>query len=79
MEPNISDEEIFQGHKNDTDVFNLIYKYRIIGASWWIFIVILGLLGSFLIKFPFKRILKIFIYKNHIRRKWFCNKFSYEA
>ena len=48
MEPNISDLEILHDNNNETDVFNLIYKYRMVGASWWIFIVILGLLGYFL-------------------------------
>jgi hypothetical protein len=47
MEPNISDLDILYDNKNETDVFNLIYKYRMVGASWWIFIVILGLLGYF--------------------------------
>ncbi len=45
MDKNVS--EIFSEQTNDTEIFNLIYKYRVIGATSWIFIVILGLLGNF--------------------------------
>jgi hypothetical protein len=44
MDKNVS--EIFSDQINETDIFNLIYKYRVIGATSWIFIVILGLLGN---------------------------------
>jgi hypothetical protein len=44
MDKNVS--EIFSDQINETDIFNLIYKYRVVGATSWIFIVILGLLGN---------------------------------